>query len=232
MMSFVSIPVIKMADFTAVAFRPLLCRNYTTNLAVPKTVCLYKVRRNVPSGCVYNPSCTFWRMNDKGTHSESSTPAVVSISRHFFSSWSNRDRVLKEIWIHKWPVLVQLSCCNYSVRRKDYKFPELRPEDLEENFVRGSGPGGQAVNQTANCVVLKHIPTGIVVKCQATRSLQENRKQAKKLLEEKLDLEMHGEDSYLGQLKQDKMEGKIEKKKRARAKLALKKAFKDREGIE
>lgn len=50
------------------------------------------------------------------------------------------------------------------VSRKTYQFPELLKADLEEEFVRGSGPGGQSVNQTANCVVLKHKPTGIVVK--------------------------------------------------------------------
>lgn len=50
------------------------------------------------------------------------------------------------------------------VSRKTYPFSELKEDDLEEDFVRGSGPGGQAVNQTANCVVLKHTPTGIVVK--------------------------------------------------------------------
>ena len=53
--------------------------------------------------------------------------------------------------------------CRY-VSKKTYPFAELREEDLEENFVRGSGPGGQSVNQTANCVVLKHKPSGIVVK--------------------------------------------------------------------
>lgn len=42
--------------------------------------------------------------------------------------------------------------------------PILNEDDLEEQFVRGSGPGGQATNKTSNCVVLKHIPSGIVVK--------------------------------------------------------------------
>lgn len=42
--------------------------------------------------------------------------------------------------------------------------PVLVEDELEEQFVRGSGPGGQATNKTSNCVVLKHIPTGIVVK--------------------------------------------------------------------
>lgn len=45
-----------------------------------------------------------------------------------------------------------------------FNLPDLKEEELEEQFVRGSGPGGQATNKTSNCVVLKHIPTGIVVK--------------------------------------------------------------------
>lgn len=40
----------------------------------------------------------------------------------------------------------------------------LNETDLEEQFVRGFGPGGQATNKTNNCVVLKHLPSGIVVK--------------------------------------------------------------------
>ena len=40
----------------------------------------------------------------------------------------------------------------------------LREEELEENFVKGWGKGGQKVNKTSNCVELKHKPTGIGVK--------------------------------------------------------------------
>ena len=39
----------------------------------------------------------------------------------------------------------------------------LKDEDIEENFVKGSGPGGQKINKTNSKVQLKHIPTGIVV---------------------------------------------------------------------
>ncbi|KAF7363305.1 putative peptide chain release factor C12orf65 like protein, mitochondrial [Mycena sanguinolenta] len=52
----------------------------------------------------------------------------------------------------------------YSVLKKAHKnreVPELREEDLEEVFVRGSGPGGQSVNKTENNVQLLHRPTGI-----------------------------------------------------------------------
>lgn len=49
-------------------------------------------------------------------------------------------------------------------KKHGFNLPFLNEEDLEEQFVRGSGPGGQATNKTSNCVVLKHIPTGVVVK--------------------------------------------------------------------
>ncbi len=45
-------------------------------------------------------------------------------------------------------------------------YPPLDENELEERLTRGHGPGGQSVNKSSNCVVLKHIPTGIVVKVQ------------------------------------------------------------------
>lgn len=68
---------------------------------------------------------------------------------------------------HLSPVKINVSeCINISVCNKhtlDYsRVPKLKEEDLDEQFVRGSGPGGQAVNKTNNCVVLVHKPTGIV----------------------------------------------------------------------
>jgi protein subunit release factor B len=55
-------------------------------------------------------------------------------------------------------------------------------EDLQENFVLGSGPGGQKINKTANCVFLKHLPSGTHVKCQESRSRAANRQRARELL--------------------------------------------------
>lgn len=40
----------------------------------------------------------------------------------------------------------------------------LKEEEIEENFIKGWGKGGQSVNKTNNCVHLKHKPTGIIVK--------------------------------------------------------------------
>ncbi|ODO09338.1 hypothetical protein I350_02938 [Cryptococcus amylolentus CBS 6273] len=63
---------------------------------------------------------------------------------------------------------------------------ELLEEELDEKFVRGRGPGGQAINKTNSSVSLTHIPTGIRVQSQPTRSREENRKIARKILAEKL----------------------------------------------
>jgi len=48
-------------------------------------------------------------------------------------------------------------------------------KDIEEKFVRSSGHGGQNVNKTSTCVYLKHVPTGIEVKCMKDRSQSINR---------------------------------------------------------
>lgn len=47
--------------------------------------------------------------------------------------------------------------------------------DLLEKFVRGSGSGGQKINKTSNCVFLKHLPSGVAIKCQMDRSREMNR---------------------------------------------------------
>ncbi len=59
--------------------------------------------------------------------------------------------------------------------------------DLEETFVRSGGHGGQNVNKTATCVMLLHRPTGLQVKCQATRQQGLNRFLARRLLLDKVE---------------------------------------------
>lgn len=79
-----------------------------------------------------------------------------------------------------------------------HALPVLDEEDLEEKFVKGSGNGGQKVNKTSNRVVLTHLPTQIRVECQDTRSLQQNRKIARKRLQLKVDEYLNGENSRIG----------------------------------
>jgi protein subunit release factor B len=59
--------------------------------------------------------------------------------------------------------------------------------DLLEKFVRGSGAGGQKINKTSNCVFLKHLPTGVCIKCQMDRSREMNRFLARRELCDQLD---------------------------------------------
>jgi peptide chain release factor len=58
----------------------------------------------------------------------------------------------------------------------------LAREDLEEDFIRGGGPGGQKINKTSSTVRLRHAPSGVEVRCQEERSLVLNRLTARERL--------------------------------------------------
>lgn len=109
---------------------------------------------------------------------------------------------------------------SYATIRLD-RLPPRRiiPEgEIEESFLKGSGPGGQKINKTSSAVQLKHLPSGIVVKCQATRSRAQNRKSARKLLAEKL------EQVEMGDQSRTALRAELERRKRrGREKKARKK---------
>ena len=60
-------------------------------------------------------------------------------------------------------------------------------EQLEERFIHASGRGGQHVNKSSSCVYLKHLPSGVEVKCMEARSQSLNRFLARRYLLEKLE---------------------------------------------
>ncbi|PIS01044.1 MAG: peptide chain release factor-like protein [Chlamydiae bacterium CG10_big_fil_rev_8_21_14_0_10_35_9] len=109
-----------------------------------------------------------------------------------------------------------------SLEVKMKKF-SIREEDLIEKFILGSGKGGQKIQKTHSCVYLKHIPTGIEIKCQKTRSREDNRYFARKELVEKIEEITLKEKSE----KKQAIE-KIRRQKRKRSKRAKEKILQEK----
>jgi peptide chain release factor len=91
----------------------------------------------------------------------------------------------------------------------------IREADIVEKFIRSDGPGGQNVNKVSTCVHLKHLPTGIEVKCRQERTQALNRYLARQLLLKKI------ETLILGNLSEERKRiEKIRRQKRKRSKRA------------
>lgn len=71
----------------------------------------------------------------------------------------------------------------------------IKESDIEEQFIKSQGPGGQHVNKTATCVAIKHAPTGLHIKVQVGRSQAMNRYYARKRLCEHVEARQLGEES-------------------------------------
>jgi protein subunit release factor B len=129
--------------------------------------------------------------------------------------------------------------------------PTVAESEIEESFLKGTGPGGQKIvrrlptlptvslhysphsslllvdeneqNKTSSAVQLRHIPTGMVVKSQATRSRTQNRKIARQLLAEKLEVLEKGDQSRVmvkGEVKRKRKASKAKKARRKYRRLA------------
>jgi protein subunit release factor B len=92
----------------------------------------------------------------------------------------------------------------------------INPADLEWDSVRGFGKGGQAVNKTNNCAMLTHKPTGIVIKCHETRSLETNKHYAIKRLKARLDAQIN-QDLSKKNLQKTKQKKQDDRRRRRRA---------------
>ena len=111
--------------------------------------------------------------------------------------------------------------------------PKVPVEDTTKNYLKGSGPGGQKINKTSSAVQLTHTPTGIVVKCQATRSRTQNESIARRLLAEKVEVLEKGSESRVikkQQLESRKSRSGEKKRRRKYRALAAEGAAGDGEG--
>ncbi|KAE8447371.1 hypothetical protein EG329_010785 [Mollisiaceae sp. DMI_Dod_QoI] len=95
--------------------------------------------------------------------------------------------------------------------------PPVDEDEFTEAFLKGSGPGGQKINKTSSAVQLKHLPTGIVLKVQATRSRTQNRKIARQMLAERVEELERGKESrvaIVGERKKKRKSSAVKKSKR------------------
>jgi protein subunit release factor B len=107
---------------------------------------------------------------------------------------------------------------------KDMIAANLFEKDIEEQFILGSGNGGQKINKTNNTVFLKHIPSGITVRCGKDRQRVNNRFFARRRLLEKYLEIIEGIES-----KKAKEIAKIRKQKQRRSKKVKEKILADKQ---
>ena len=96
-------------------------------------------------------------------------------------------------------------------------------DDIDEKFVRASGRGGQRVNKVSTCVQLRHLPTGIIVRCQKERSQVLNRFMARRRLADKIEQRQKG---FVAE--QRARREKIRRQKRRRSRRAREKMLRDK----
>ncbi|ATZ48563.1 hypothetical protein BCIN_03g07580 [Botrytis cinerea B05.10] len=144
----------------------------------------------------------------------------------------SRGTVLENVTAVNSNSIIKRSICNTTPLWKK-KMPDrpapIDEADFTEVFLHGSGPGGQKINKTSSAVQLKHIPTGMVLKVQATRSRTQNRKIARQMLAERLELLEKGKESrvaIVGETKKKRKSSAVKKSKRKYRLLAEEKAMK------
>src|SRR5437762_1674786 len=91
---------------------------------------------------------------------------------------------------------------------------------IEEQFVRGGGPGGSKINKTSNCVVLRYAPLGLLVRCQQDRRRSVNRFLALRELVDQAEMKISPESSKRLRNIDRKRRNKARAGRRARARHA------------
>ncbi|MEI6632356.1 MAG: peptide chain release factor-like protein [Chlamydiota bacterium] len=95
----------------------------------------------------------------------------------------------------------------------------IREEDLDERFIRSSGPGGQHLNKASTCVHLFHRPSGLSVKCREERSRALNRYLARRRLAARIEEIRMGRESAAEQAREKIRRQKRRRSRRAKARM-------------
>ena len=103
----------------------------------------------------------------------------------------------------------------------------VREQDLVEKFVLGSGKGGQKINKTSSCVYIRHVPSGLEVKCQRERAQSLNRYVARRELCDRLEGRVLGMKSAR---RQEEERIRRQKRRRSRRQKAVMLAGKRQQG--
>jgi protein subunit release factor B len=148
----------------------------------------------------------------------------------FFTSEGRKGRINTEVLSHIFKEDTMSEELSFGVKKskeralhRRMKRLEIYEKDLVENFIRSSGKGGQRTNKVSTCVYLKHIPTGLEVKCQKERQQSINRFLARRLLADKIESMILGEKSR----EKQRIE-KIRRQKRKRSKRAKEKMLEEK----
>jgi peptide chain release factor 2 len=132
---------------------------------------------------IKGPNAYGWLKTEAGVH------RLVRISP--FDSSARRHTSFASVWVY--PVV------------DDTIVIDINPADVRTDTYRASGAGGQHINKTDSAVRLTHIPTGVVVACQAGRSQHQNRDEAWKMLRARLyELELQKQEAAAQALEDQK----------------------------
>ncbi|MCP5464122.1 MAG: peptide chain release factor-like protein [Deltaproteobacteria bacterium] len=116
-----------------------------------------------------------------------------------------------------------ISQAKWNALKKRMQDLGLSEDDLTEEFIKGTGSGGQKINKTNSCVQISHAASGIVVKSQKSRSRAANRFFARRLLIEKLEEQVLGKESAKAKKIFKLKAQKRKRKKRAQEKVLAQK---------